>query len=148
MFPENINTFIDLFCGGCNVGINVKSNKMYCNDSCFEVIKLFNYLYLTSIENQLELIDKIIKKYSLTKTNEDGFYKLRKDYNFKSRHSLIFYMLICHAFNYQIRFNKSHMYNMPFGKNRSSFNSNLRKNFIAFVTELHKKRNCIYKQFF
>ncbi|MCR4559278.1 MAG: DNA adenine methylase, partial [Bacteroidales bacterium] len=22
-FPQKINTFVDLFCGGCNVGINV-----------------------------------------------------------------------------------------------------------------------------
>ena len=23
LFPKNINTFVDLFCGGCNVGINI-----------------------------------------------------------------------------------------------------------------------------
>ena len=32
-FPTDINTFVDLFSGGFNVGINVKSNKNICNDS-------------------------------------------------------------------------------------------------------------------
>ena len=28
LFPDNINTFVDLFGGGFNVGINVKANKI------------------------------------------------------------------------------------------------------------------------
>lgn len=32
LFPDNINTFIDLFTGGCNVGVNVEANKIVCND--------------------------------------------------------------------------------------------------------------------
>lgn len=50
-----------------------------------------------------------------------------------------FYVLICYAFNYQIRFNKNGEYNMPFGKERSSFNDTLRAKFIEFVNELHNK---------
>ena len=30
--PDNINTFVDLFTGGCNVGININANKIICND--------------------------------------------------------------------------------------------------------------------
>ena len=29
LFPQNIKTFVDIFCGGCNVGINVASKKLY-----------------------------------------------------------------------------------------------------------------------
>lgn len=32
LFPNEIDNFIDLFAGGCNVGINVNANKIYCND--------------------------------------------------------------------------------------------------------------------
>ena len=28
IFPNNINTFVDLFAGGFNVGINVNANKI------------------------------------------------------------------------------------------------------------------------
>jgi len=31
-FPEDIDVFLDLFCGGCNVGINVNADNMIFND--------------------------------------------------------------------------------------------------------------------
>lgn len=37
-FPKDIDVFVDLFCGGCNVGINVKANSVIYNDlmnTCF-----------------------------------------------------------------------------------------------------------------
>lgn len=34
LFPKNISTFVDLFCGSCNVGgINVNSEKVIFNDN-------------------------------------------------------------------------------------------------------------------
>ena len=51
----------------------------------------------------------------------------------------MFYTLVCYAFHNQIRFNKNGQYNMPFGANRSSFNSKLRRKFIDFVEALHNK---------
>lgn len=27
-FPKEINVFVDLFCGGCNVGLNVNAKKI------------------------------------------------------------------------------------------------------------------------
>ena len=38
MFPNEINMFVDLFSGGANVGLNVKANKIICNDTISEVI--------------------------------------------------------------------------------------------------------------
>ena len=49
------------------------------------------------------------------------------------------YTLICYSFNNQIRFNSKGDYNMPFGKERSSFNPTLRDKFEKFVDGLHKK---------
>ena len=44
LFPEDINTFIDLFGGGCNVGINVKSNKIIYNDIESHVVKIIKFI--------------------------------------------------------------------------------------------------------
>jgi DNA adenine methylase len=33
LFPKEIDKFIDLFAGGCNVGINVSANKINFNDN-------------------------------------------------------------------------------------------------------------------
>ena len=32
LFPENVGTFVDLFCGGANVGVNATANKIVFND--------------------------------------------------------------------------------------------------------------------
>ena len=32
LFPDNINNFVDLFCGGLNVSINIQANHIYAND--------------------------------------------------------------------------------------------------------------------
>ena len=32
LFPSDISTFVDIFCGGCNVGVNVTAKKIICND--------------------------------------------------------------------------------------------------------------------
>lgn len=96
-------------------------------------------------------IDSCIKKYNLSKENKDGFLNLRKDYNEGERAPIRFYTLICYAFNYQIRFNRDGEYNMPFGKNRSCFNSSLRQKFVDFAEALHGKdcsfTNVSFEQF-
>lgn len=141
--PKEIDLFIDLFGGGFNVGINTSAKKIYYNDLCYQVSYLLKTLYEESLEDSLKIIDELIDTYKLSKTNRDGFLQLRDKFNEEVKagvHDMYkFYVLICYAFNYQIRFNKNGEYNMPFGKDRSSFNDALRSKFIEFVNELHKK---------
>jgi len=137
--PDNINTFVDLFGGGFNVGINVNAKRVIYNDLCEQVSKLLLKLYQTPTEDCLKEIDLLINEYQLTKENQEGFSKLREYYNSENKNPLVFYTLICYAFNNQIRFNSKGSYNMPFGKDRSSFNPSLREKFITFVDGLHNK---------
>lgn len=145
LFPEKINTFVDLFGGGFNVGINVEAEQIVYNDQITPLANLLAELYEEPLESSLEEIDYYINKYSLSKENQEGYLRLREDYNEKPK-SLMFYTLICYAFNNQIRFNSKGEYNMPFGKNRSSFNPTLRKRFIAFVDALKKKDAKFYAE--
>ena len=138
LFPDNIDTFYDLFCGGCNVAININANQIICNDIETVVIDLMNNLVkLNSIE-ALEILKNTINTYQLSKTNEEGFKKIRRDYNAGNKSWDMFYAMLTNAFNYQIRFNKKGEYNMPFGRNRSWFNPRLEKNFIKFVDRLNE----------
>lgn len=137
LFPENINTFVDLFAGGCNVGVNVKANTVVCNDLEEVVIQFMQGVKSLSTNEALEKVEDIIKKFDLSKTNEEGFKEVREFYNKRSKEWYVFYAMLTHAFNYQIRFNKSGEYNMPFGRDRSSFNPTLRKNFISFADKIH-----------
>ena len=82
-------------------------------------------------EDADEVIDKIegiITEYSLSKTNREGFEKLRDDYNAGRNDWITLYTLMCYSFNYQFRFNNNHQYNSSFGKDRSCFSDNQRKN--------------------
>lgn len=139
LFPDEIDTFVDLFCGGCNVGINVNAKRIICNDYEKVIIDLYNDWKKETTEQSLKKIKTTIEKYELSKTNREGFEKIRNDYNNGNKEWQIFYCMLMHSFNYQIRFNKEGKYNMPFGKDRSNFNKTTENNFINFVNEIHKK---------
>lgn len=140
LFPDDIKTFFDLFGGGFNVGVNVEAEKIVYNDISEQVVKLLNYIKDGDIGDLLFEIDGYIEKYELSKKNKEGYLRLREDYNNGIRSPMKFYTLLCYSFNNQIRFNKNGDYNMPFGKDRSSFNSTLRQKFIDF----HRRINDIY----
>lgn len=136
LFPENINTFVDLFTGGCNVGANVKANMIFCNDIITEVIDFLDACKCYTSSTMIAILNDTIRKYDLSKTNQDGYLQLRKDYNDGNKTWFTFYALVSHAFNNQIRFNSKGEFNMPFGKDRSSFNPSLRQKFTEFVDHM------------
>lgn len=137
LFPDDINLFVDLFAGGCNVGVNIKANKIICNDAEKAVINLMNDWKNISSEEALNILKTTINKYQLSKTNEEGFKAIRSDYNKGNQTWDMFYAMLTNAFNYHIRFNKKGEYNMPFGRNTSSFNPSLEKKFIKFIDKLN-----------
>ena len=134
-FPTDINTFVDLFSGGFNVGINVKSNKTICNDINDFIIDLYKELYNSSVENVLDRINTNIKGYGLSKENESAYKKFRVHYN-ETKDPIDLYTLTCYSFNYQFRFNNNREYNNPFGRNRSQFSENMKNNLILFSDKL------------
>lgn len=134
-FPKEINTFVDMFSGGFNVGINVDSKKTICNDINSFIIDLYKELYKEPINNVLGHIQNRIDEYGLSKENEEGFKKFRIYYN-KTKNPIDLYTLSCYSFNYQFRFNNDKEYNNPFGRNRSQFSENMRNNLILFTEKL------------
>ncbi len=48
LFPDKIETFVDIFCGGCNVAINVPAKKTICNDIDSNLIGLFKFFKSSS----------------------------------------------------------------------------------------------------
>ncbi len=134
-FPKEINTFVDMFSGGFNVGINVDSKKTICNDINSFIIDLYKELYKEPINNVLVHIQNRIDEYGLSKENEEGFKKFRIFYN-KTKNPIDLYTLSCYSFNYQFRFNNDKEYNNPFGRNRSQFSENMRNNLILFTEKL------------
>lgn len=136
LFPSNINRFVDLFCGGCDIGINVSANKIICNDKMIQIISLYRAIQNQSVEDTYEHIYKRIKQFNLSMTNKEGYLELRKLYN-KERNPLDLYVCICYAFNYSIRFNSKGEFNIAFGKDRSYFNSALQERLSEFIHKIN-----------
>lgn len=135
LFPNDINTFVDLFAGGFNVGVNVKANRYICNDINTYVVNLFKKFKDMDCDEILNKISNNIDKFQLSKTNESGYKELRNHFN--KYHDLIdLYTLVCYSFNYQFRFNNNHEFNNPFGKNRSCFSDTMKENLIKFTSKL------------
>ena len=149
LFPTDINMFVDLFTGGGNIAVNVNANKIIANDKEKHVIDIYK-----AFQNGYECVDEIIDtieayitKYDLSKENAEGFNKLRNDYNYYNNlcfnsiyiTSTMLYVLICYSFNHQFRFNSKGEFNMPFGKNRSQWNDNIKKNLTIFHKAITEK---------
>lgn len=130
--------------GGGNVSVNVEAKHIVYNDFLWQVPEMLEEFKRCGVERCLARIDEYIKNYELSKENKEGYLELRKRYNntFDTELSvmdpIMLYTLICYSFNNQIRFNGKQEYNMPFGKDRSSFNPALREKFINFVDRLQE----------
>lgn len=136
LFPKDINTFVDLFTGGCNVAVNVNANKIIANDLCTQVIDIYKGIQNNTTEKNIKMIEKTINKYNLNKENKDSYLKLRSDYN-DNKKWYVLYTLLTHSFNNQVRFNQKGEFNMPFGKR--NFNSKLKQKFKDFSNAIQKK---------
>ena len=110
----------------------------FANDRMKPLIEMYEYFQLHSIDEILSEISGIITFYNLSKTNQDGFFKLRNDYN-AEKDPLKLFVLTCYSFNNIIRFNNSYEYNSSFGKDKGSFNKSIETNLIEFVDRLHSK---------
>lgn len=139
LFPQGIDTFLDLFCGGGNVGANVECNRVWFNDLCNDVVSILQLFKRRSADDLILEINKIIEHYGLSQVSQHSYeyYKcnsmdglgsfnsqpyanLRRDVNAISQLDEVYYInlyvLIIYAFNNQIRFNKNHDFNLPVGK--------------------------------
>lgn len=136
-FPKDINIFLDMFCGGGNVGINAVAKNVYFNDNLSYLVDLYRCFSQREVASIISHIEGRIKEFSLDLTNVDGYNNLRLLYN-QDRNPLDLFVLVAYSFNHQIRFNSVHQFNCPFGKERSCYNSRIESNLIRFVNRLHE----------
>lgn len=144
LFPKDINTFVDVFCGGFNVGININARNIIANDICKEIIDLYKDIQTNDPKYSLDKIKYYIDKFDLRTDNKDGYLNIRNYYNNENRDSYVFYAMLAHSFNYNIRFNNKGKYNVPFGRNKSFFNKTMESNFIEFSNAI-KNKNIVFK---
>lgn len=86
LFPSRIRTFVDLFCGGCNVGINVSADRTIFNDNISYLIDLYRKFNDTPVQETMDYIEQRISEFQLSLTNENGYRELRRIYNEQKIH--------------------------------------------------------------
>ena len=156
-FPKEINTFVDYFCGGGNVGVNINANKIIGIDKEKYLIKLLNLFKDDTYTEIAQKVDEIISEYKLSNTylnnytyyncdssnglgkyNKEKYLALREEFNNMSEKDnekiFDFLVVVIYAFNNQIRFNSSGKYNIPVGKR--DFNKSMRDNLLEFCEKV------------
>lgn len=136
---------LDIFCGSGVVAFN--SLDMFENvvalDKCKELIKIHNWVMYNSIDDLLKEIDVTIANFNLSKTDKEGFLKLRENYNEEILEGneppiVWLFCLVMYSFNYSLHLNKSGGFSCPHGTNRSSFNNSLRTKLKNYKEHLDK----------
>lgn len=146
-FPKQINRFIEPFCGGGSVFLNIDANLFVLNDIDTYMIKLHKFLfdYRLSEKEFFKQITTEIKKYRLSASfigqlvpeelkkkhvktyyaqyNKESFLRMRNDYNQDKNNLLLLYLLLIYGFNRMLRFNSSGNFNLPVGN--VDFNKNV-----------------------
>lgn len=151
-FPSDIDTFVDLFCGGCTVGINANAKKVVFNDAIGQMIKLYQNILVRDTENLVSYVDSVINAYGINRYDKEAYNAFREKYNLDEFHDMIdLFILVAFGFNNQIRFNRKGEFNIPFGVNRSGWNNKMKQNFINFANALKERdisfQNCDFREF-
>lgn len=138
LFPENIATYYEPFCGGGSSFLNTEAKTYKLNDINTYVIELHKMLieYINNTADFKREVEKIIEDYGLSfsykgytvddelkkkykKTyyahfNKNAYSKLKDDYN-EDRDIVKLYVLLIYGFNHMIRFNSNGKFNLPVG---------------------------------
>jgi len=161
LFPNNVELFVDLFCGGANVGLNAQFPQVLINDKLNLLVGLYSTFKEIDKPVLFEKIKKIIDEYKLSDStingydfygcnssdglgsyNKPGYMRLRNDFNnIEERdfnYYIKFYVLIVYSFNNQIRFNSQGKFNLPVGKR--DFNKKMQMKLDLFIDRIKEDK--------
>lgn len=130
--------FVDLFCGSAVVGFNVvdKYKKVLSNDIIVDLVGIHKEI----IFNSEKFINKV-KSLCVSKEDQDGFNKLRAEYNSNKTPEGLYALMLCST-NNMMRFNKKFEYNQTFGCR--NFNTSTQNKLDAFIDFIQPYKDKLY----
>lgn len=130
---KSSNAFIDLFCGGGSIFVNVNFPIIIANDIIEPLMEFYKEL-------QTKHWDYIRKEIEIRKINKDSqeeFLGLRERFNEKGN-CYDFFMLVCSCTNNMMRFNRSFEFNQTWGKR--TYNAETEKKLVNYWQRLYENR--------
>lgn len=112
------NSFIDVFGGGFNVGINSNSNIIIYNDINFIIKELIESFRTYDTYDYIIYVKKFIEKHQLEKGNKESYIATREYYNSlpeNKKDKRMLFAIILYSFQQQIRFNSNYEFNNTAG---------------------------------
>ena len=143
--PNDFDSFIDLFGGGFNVGLNIDSDKIIYNDINYFVKEILESFRINDTYEYLMYVKKIIRKFGLEKANSESYLKARQYYNSLSpekKDPRLLFTIILYGYQQQMRFNGNHDFNNPVGMRW--FNDKVLEKMISF-SRVVKEKNIIFE---
>jgi len=161
-FPRSIERFIEPFCGGGSVFLNINANSYLLNDIDKNMMELHKFLYSYNKKEDFfwNEIRKNIESYGLSATfigrnvpkelknefiktyfahyNKEAYCKMKEDYNKNPFDYLLLYLLLIYGFNRILRFNSKGQFNLPVGN--VDFNTNVQKAIIEYFKYVSGKQ--------
>lgn len=144
---ENIKkteTFIDLFGGGFNVGINSDSTVIYYNDINFIVKKLIESFKIYDTYEYITYVKRFIEKNNLEKGKKETYIAARDYYNSLpdgKKDIRMLFAIILYSFQQQIRFNNDYGFNNTVGVRW--FNDCILAKLVSF-SRIIKEKNIVF----
>ncbi len=169
-FPQNINRFIEPFCGGGSVFLNVNANEYLLNDIDTYMIQLHKFLLSYTDKQDIfwNELQRTIEKYNLSATyigqdvpteyrknfiktyfaryNKEAYIRLRTDFNKNKTDMMLLYILLIYGFNRMLRFNAKGDFNLPVGN--VDFNKNVANALKAYFQYTNSRKINFYNMDF
>ncbi len=143
--PASVNTFVDAFGGGFNVGINADAHRVIYNDINHFVRDLVASFRTEDTYQYILFLKRIVNRFGLEKENGKAYKEVREFYNSLPPHKKdprLLFAVILYGYNQQIRFNGNHEFNNPVGMRW--FNDKVLEKMISFSRVL-KEKNIIFE---
>lgn len=137
---DKLNSFVDAFGGGFNVGININADRIVYNDINHFVSNLVASFKATDVYQYILYLKRVIKKFGLEAENGETYVKVRDYYNSlppDKKDPKLLFAIILYGFNQQIRFNGNHDFNNPVGMRW--FNDKVLEKMISFSRVIKEK---------
>ena len=127
LFPQDVDTFFDAFCGGLSVTLNATAKRYVANDIDANLIAL--YKEMKGSEDFVSAVSNVLSSYELGDglNNVDGYAALCANYN-AHKNPVEFFALITQAYNSLILYTRDGTFNTSYSHGDNDFGAVRREN--------------------